>query len=404
MHVRKLILSLFLLSAAVPASAQDQLAAYDRFMTDLLQRYHLPGGALAVSRDGRLLLAKGYGFADREHNRPVEADSLFRIASISKPFTAVAILRLVEQGKLHLDDKAFSYLADLHPPKGQTPDPRLALITIRQILHHTGGWDRDISFDPMFRPLIAAEAVGAPKPASCETVIRYMMGQKLDFDPGTKYAYSNFGYCVLGRIIERVTGEKYETFVKREVLSPAGITRMKIGSSLTSDEAGGEVHYYNEGAGRSVFPSLTGQVPWPYGGFYLEAMDSHGGWIASAIDLVKFANAIDGRRGLPLLSRKSIAELTSRPAPPLPQNSLAYYGLGLSIRPVGKYANWWHGGSLPGTTTLLVRTHHGYCWAAVFNSRPEAAGKLSGDLDSGLWKAFAEVAAWPDRDLFPTWR
>jgi len=256
----------------------------------------------------------------------------------------------------------------------------------------------------MFRPIVAAEAVGAPKPATCETVIRYMLGQKLDFYPGTKYAYSNFGYCVLGRIIERVTGIKYEDFVKREVLEPTGITRMKEGGSLASDDAAGEVHYYNEGTARSVFPALTARVPWPYGGFYLEAMDSHGGWIASAIDLVKFANAIDGRRGVTLLSRKSLAELTSRPAPPLPQNSLAYYGLGWSVRPVGKYANWWHGGSLPGTTTLLVRTHHGYCWAALFNSRPEAAGKLSGDLDSGLWKAFAEVANWPDRDLFPTWR
>jgi hypothetical protein len=175
---------------------------------------------------------------------------------------------------------------------------------------------------------------------------------------------------------------------------------MKIGKSLASDDAAGEVHYYNEGKARSVFPSLSGTVPWPYGGFNLEAMDSHGGWIASAIDLVKFANAIDGRRGKPLLGRRSIAELILRPAPPLLQTAAAYYGSGWQIRPAGNDANWWHGGSLPGTTTLLVRTHHGYCWAAVFNSRPEGTNKLGGDLDSGLWKAFGEVTAWPDRDLF----
>jgi hypothetical protein len=84
----------------------------------------------------------------------------------------------------------------------------------------------------------------------------------------------------------------------------------------------------------------------------------------------------------------------------LPQNSDAYYGLGLSIRPVGTEANWWHGGSLPGTTTLMVRTHHGYCWAVLFNSRPEGNNGLGRDLDSGMWQAFQEVKDWPDRDLF----
>jgi N-acyl-D-amino-acid deacylase len=382
------------------AAAQAQLVSYDRLMSDLMQRYNLPGGAVAVTKSGKLVFAKGYGFADRDRQRPVQPDSLFRIASISKPFTSAAILKLVEQGKLHLDDKAFAYLKDLRPVQGQTPDPRLGAITIRQILHHTGGWDRDASFDPMFRPIEAAQAVGAPVPASCETVIRYMLGQKLDFDPGTKYAYSNFGFCVLGRIIERVTGVTYEEFVKREILAPAGVTRMKVGRSVASDDAAGEVRYYNEGTARSVFPSLTGRVPWPYGGFNLEAMDSHGGWIASAIDLVMFANAIDGRRGKPLLSKASIAELTSRPAPPMPQDVPSYYGLGWSIRPTDNDANWWHGGSLPGTTTLLVRGAHGYCWAAVFNSRPEGRSQLGGDLDVGLWKAFNEVSDWPTRDLF----
>jgi N-acyl-D-amino-acid deacylase len=301
---------------------------------------------------------------------------------------------------LHLDDKAFELLKNLQPLKGRKPDPRIASITIRQVLHHTGGWDRDTSFDPMFRPVVIAEAFGQPAPAGCESVIRYMLGQKLDFDPGTKYAYSNFGFCVLGRIIERVSGMRYDEFVKREILSPAGITRMKIGKSLVSDEAAGEVHYYSAATARSVFPPLGRSVPWPYGGFNLEAMDSHGGWIASAIDLVKFANAIDGRRGKALLSKTSIHELTSRPARPMAQDTAAYYGLGWDVRPVGTDANWWHGGSLPGTTTLLVRTHHGYAWAAVFNSRPEGRNHLDLDIDQGLWKAFDEVKAWPDRDLF----
>jgi CubicO group peptidase (beta-lactamase class C family) len=393
-------LRLLILAGMGALALHAQFESYDRLMADLMRHYSLPGGSLAVTRFGKLVFAKGYGLADRERSLPVKSDSLFRIASVSKPFTSVAILKLVERGKLHLDDKAFAYLKDLHPMNGKTPDPRLATITIRQILHHTGGWDRDAGFDPMFRPIEEAEAVGAASPASCETVIRYMLGRRLDFDPGTEYVYSNFGFCVLGRIIERVSGVSYEAFVKREVLAPAGITRMKIGKSLASDDGAGEVHYYQDGRARSVFPTLKGMVPWPYGGFNLEAMDSHGGWIASAIDLVKFANAIDGRRGKALLEGRSIAELTSRPAPPVAQNTDAYYGLGFSIRPAGNDANWWHGGSLPGTTTLLVRTHHGYCWAALFNSRPNGDNKLGRDLDSGLWQALAEVKDWPDRDLF----
>lgn len=388
--------------AQVPATglADSAFASYDRLMVDILLRYKIPGGAVAVTRNGKLVLARGYGYADRDRKTPVQPDSLFRIASISKTITSAAILKLTEEGKLHLDDRAFEYLKDLQPLKGRNHDPRIATITIRQILHHTGGWDRDAGFDPMFRPTMIAEAFGQPSPAGCATVIRYMLGQKLDFDPGTKFAYSNFGFCVLGRIIERVSGRRYEEFVEREILGPAGISRMKIGKSLDSEDAAGEVHYYSQFTGRSVFPPLDKIVSLPYGGFNLEAMDSHGGWIASAIDLVKFANAIDGRRGKPLLSRASIRELTSRPASPMAQDTPAYYGLGWNIRPVGTDANWWHTGSIPGTTTLLVRTHHGYCWAAVFNSRAEAINQLAGDIDSGLWKAFEEVKSWPSRDLF----
>ncbi|HEY3837896.1 MAG TPA: serine hydrolase domain-containing protein, partial [Bryobacteraceae bacterium] len=145
-----------------PLTLCAQFSSYDRLINSLMQRYHLPGASVAITRYGKLVFAQGYGLADRERQTPVKADSLFRIASISKPFTAVAILRLVEQKKLRLDDKAFAYLKDLRPPKGRAPDPRLAAITIRQILHHTGGWDRDAGFDPMFRPVIEAEAVGAP--------------------------------------------------------------------------------------------------------------------------------------------------------------------------------------------------------------------------------------------------
>jgi N-acyl-D-amino-acid deacylase len=123
--------------------AQAGLAPFDELIESLLRKYDLPGAALAVVKDGRLVVARGYGLADKEQRRAVQPDSLFRIASLSKPFTSAAILTLVERGRLRLDDRAFPLLA-----LGEPSDPRLNTITIRELLLHAGGWDRDASFDP----------------------------------------------------------------------------------------------------------------------------------------------------------------------------------------------------------------------------------------------------------------
>src|SRR5215208_4173057 len=269
--------------AAVPG-----MGPYDQSIRDLMRKYAIPGGAVAVVRDGKLFYARGFGYADVENKTPVQPDALFRIASVSKPITGVAIMKLVEEGKLELDDRVAPFIAHLTPAQGATVDPRWEQITIRQLLDHTGGWDRDKpngGFDPMFRPAIAAAAVNAPAPASAETIIRYMKGMPLDFDPGTHFVYSNFGYDILGRIIERVSGMTYEDYVKTAVLAPAGITKMQIGRARLSQRATNEVKYYQPGGETvnvdllpSVFPG-EGQVPSIYGGFYLEAMDSHGGWL-----------------------------------------------------------------------------------------------------------------------------
>src|SRR5688572_6817044 len=194
------------------------MESFDQVISDLMKTHKVPGGAVAVVKDGRLVYARGFGYADVENKVTVAPHALFRIASVSKPITAVAILRLVEAGKLELTQKVLPLIPDLQPPAGATMDPRWQNITILNLLQHTGGWDRDKpgGFDPMFRPSTAAAAVGAPAPASGETVIRYMLGQPLDFDPGTKYVYSNFGYTILGRIIERVSGMSYENYRSEE--------------------------------------------------------------------------------------------------------------------------------------------------------------------------------------------
>jgi CubicO group peptidase (beta-lactamase class C family) len=383
----------------VTGSASPGTAALDDTITTLMRKWKIPGGAMAVVKDGKLVFAHGYGQADRDAGTPVQPDSLFRIASISKPVTAAVILLLVEQGRLNLDAKVLDVLK---PPvvAGKVQDERWRQITIRQLLAHTAGFDREKSFDPMFRSNEIAEAMHARPPADTTAIIHYMLGRPLDFAPDTRWAYSNFGYCLLGRVIEQVTRQDYADAAQNLILRPAGIKRMQIGHTRLSRRLPGEVRYYTPGDPecRSVFPDEKKQVPCPYGEFYLEALDSHGGWIASTIDLLRFTTALDGSRQPCLLKPETRRLIESRP-PPLAKTP-AYYGLGWNVRPVGKGANWWHNGSLPGTMTLLVRTHNGLCWAALFNLRPQDQRAFLGELDRVIWEGVGRVAKWPQRDLF----
>jgi len=369
-------------------SLQDFKAFDDSMEAQLRQRQS--GGALAVVKDGRLVYAKGYGLGDIVNKAPVEPASLFRIASLSKPITAVAILKLAQDGKLDLDAKAFSFLT-LKPADESKVDPRLKEITVRHLLQHTGGWNRDKSGDPMFKaPIISAE-LGVPSPPNATSIIKYMLNQPLDLDPGARFAYSNFGYCVLGRIIEQVAGESYDTHVKKAVLAPMGITRMTLGRSLRENREKDEVTYYAGGKpAKPVFEALKDDVPPPYGSFNLEAMDSHGGWLASAVDLARFASSLDK-----VLNEKSLETMFARPA--IAEKAPMFYGCGWMIRPVGDGGklNTWHTGGLPGTSTLLVRRHDGLVWVALFNERLRDE-----KLDPSLHRAADTMKDWPKADLF----
>lgn len=388
--------------AQFPVTGPDVsgVSAYDNNIIPLLQKWNIPGASVAVAKNGKLVLARGYGYADKEAKTPVQPDSMFRIASISKPITGAAILHLAEQRKIDIDAKFLDVLTDYALPANA--DVRLKNITIRHLLEHSGGWDRDISGDPMFMSTEIATALSVPAPATCSNVIQYMLGKKLDFDPGTRYAYSNLGYCILGRVIEKVTGQSYEIYVRENVFAPMDIHAMRIGGSLLSGRVANEVKYYDyEGAPTtsSVFPGGA-QVPMPYGGFYLEAMDAHGGWIASAIDLTRFITALDGHRGPAFLTSDSLTEMTARPDVPHWSTTAFWYGLGLMVRPAEMDANWWHTGALRGDTTLLVRSYNGYSWAVLLNSRPRDTSKFDVEIDQAMWKALGTGLQGSATDLY----
>jgi CubicO group peptidase (beta-lactamase class C family) len=386
----------------VTGAPQAQLAAFDKLMLTFMKDHEIPGASLAIARHGHLIYARGFGYANQASREAVQPQSLFRIASISKPFTSAAILQLVERGKLRLDDHPFPLLGLVPHLESDTKiDPRLDQITIRQLLHHSGGFDRDASFDPMFRPFIIAKALGTPPPAQPSEIIRYMMGRPLDFDPGTKEAYSNFGYCVLGRVIEKVSGVSYEAYVRKEVLAPLGIHDMRLGRSLEKDITPSEVHYYphNTSLVRNVYG--PGNALWCYGGWNLEAMDSHGGWIASASDLALFASSLDDPDHCPILNHGSITEMFRRPkdtgytADGKPK--AAYYADGWEVRPVGRnQMNTWHAGLLDGTSTLLVRRYDGLTWAVLFNTDRDRQNHTLADLIDPLLHPVADqIKEWP---------
>jgi N-acyl-D-amino-acid deacylase len=309
-----------------------------------------------------------------------------------------------------LDDKVLDHLKYRpHLEPGASVDPRWKQVTILQLLRHTGGWDRDKSFDPIGIPLKIAKSLGIKPPVRPEHIVRYMMGQPLDFDPGQRYAYSNLGYLLLGRVIEAVSGRLYEDCVRKEVLAPLGIKMARLGKALAEDRAGGEVCYYDPM--KRTGPALVGphageKVPLPYGAENFEAFEAHGGWIASAPDLVRFAAAFDDPSRCPILKAKSLETMWARPEGMAGHTKrgkprLTYYGCGWDVVPVDAkgHVNTWHSGYIAGSEALLVRRWDGLDWAVLFNA--DGGDKwLALDIDPLVHKAADKVKEWPEKDLF----
>jgi N-acyl-D-amino-acid deacylase len=256
-----------------------------------------------------------------------------------------------------------------------------------------------------------AQALQVPLPITDRQIIRYSMGKPLNFDPGTAYAYSNFGYCVLGRVIEEISGRGYQEFVRKEVLAPAGIREMRLGKNLLADRAAGEVKYYDSGGrtGRAISGPKTGErAPLPYGVECIETMDANGGWIASAVDLMRFAVALEEPKKCPILKEASIEAMLAPPPGPVGheadgQPKRAYYACGWNVRTGGgrgKCAKS-HAGLLAGSSTMLACGDDGINWTALFNCDADRrAREFAGMVGGVMRQALAEVKEWPAEDLF----
>ena len=326
---------------------------------EFMATHNVPGLSVAVAKDDRIVFARGFGLADKAAGEHVTVRSRFRIASISKPITAVAALRLVEEGALRLSDRVFGAEGLLGATYGTQPyKQHIEEITVENLLAHTsGGWQNDAN-DPMFQH---------PEMDHSQLISWTLDNTALEHAPGTNYAYSNFGYCLLGRIIEKLTGERYDDAVGRLVLRPCGVREMAIARCKAEERQQDEVVYYGHEDDAPYEPNIT-------------RMDSHGGWIASAEDLVRFAIHVNGFPQEPdILQPDTIRAMSTGSA------ANPGYALGWAVNEAG---SWWHGGSLPGAATILLRTASGLCWAALANTRSPGLGA---ELDKMMWAAFGTL-------------
>uniref|UniRef100_A0A7Z0QHH6 Beta-lactamase family protein n=1 Tax=Bradyrhizobium barranii subsp. barranii TaxID=2823807 RepID=A0A7Z0QHH6_9BRAD len=337
--------------------------AMARLARSFMDKYDVPALSFAIGYAGTVVHEDAFGLADRERNETVTPRHLFRIASVSKMITSVTIFRLIEENRLKLTDRVFGPGALLGTDYGSPPySAGIDQITLEHLLTHAaGGWSND-NRDPMFTH---------PRMDHAELIAWTLANRPLDRPPGQHYAYSNFGYCVLGRVIEKLTGQAYAEHVRTEVLARCGVTDMTVAGNTREQRQAGEVAYYGQGES-------------PYE-MKVRRMDSHGGWIATPADLVQFLMHVDGyTRPANILRPRTIEVMTT--APSYSPN----YAKGFCVN---KFDNWWHNGSLPGTSTIAVRTHGGFCWAAFTNTR-RGNSNMDGDLDNLNWSMARQVGEW----------
>lgn len=365
----------------------------DNLVKRFLKRNAMNGISIAISKDDKLLFAQGYGLADIKDSISVEPRHIFRVASVSKLITAVAIMKLQEEGKLDLDDKVFAkggvlYREELTPYK----DRRLNDITVRHLLMHAGGWTQRYG-DPMFNPLQITKRVGVEAPATTDTYLKFVTSRRLHFTPGASSIYSNLGYFLLGTVVSEASGMGLEAYVQN-ILSPAGICDIHLANNNFSDHFENEVNYY-EPEGSLPIPTYSGTGELLYkrnGGNDIKLLGGAGGWVASPVELVKLISVIDGDPAVEdILTEESITEMVS-------SSPIGFDPLGW--RSVNRGGTWVRTGSMPGTQALIKKLPNGFNYAIVTNTSSWTGPSFANSLSALMNKIFRSVDEWPDHDLF----
>lgn len=330
-------------------------ASIDSEVSRIMNKYNIPGLQLAITYKDRLVYLKSYGVGNKETGEPVTNESLFRIASVSKVITLVAILKLIDEKRLRFDDKVFGQNGVLGFDFGTKPyNQHVEAITVKHLLEHKSGWT-NYPFDPMF---------GYPG-YSNEDLLTEMLDNRPPANlPGAVENYLNFGYFVLARIIEKVTGLPYETYVRQTLFEPFGITGIKVGRNTVDQRYENEVTYYDQ---ENYSPYLID----------VTRMDAAGGWVANAADLARL---------LVRINRNSLKPDV------LPGSALNYLYL--------SFHTWVFNGSMSGTASSLVRINDDLGGAIVVNTRAIPDREMLNDINNLLTNRVSQISQWPAYDLF----
>lgn len=341
----------------------EELQKMDRDIERFMRKWGIKGVSLAVSRNDSLLYAKGYGWAEEEKGIRMEPSHILRMASVSKLVTAVGIMKLQEEKKLKLTDKVFGPSGILNDTAyaGSIRDKRYYKISVEDLLRHRAGFTNRQG-DPMFSTryiMIGNNLTSAP---DHETLLRIILRRSLRYDPGTWQRYSNFGYLLLSMIIEKVSGMDYETFMRKEVLEPAGCFDFRIAGNYYKDKYPNEVKYYvHDKAGLvDEYNNSGNQVERCYGGNDVHNLAGAGAWCASAAEICRLVASVDMDSVVPdILDRRSIEAMTA-------YIDRSTFPLGWAD--VKKNGEWVRSGTLSGTSALVKRYKDGECWVLITNT------------------------------------
>ena len=374
-------------------SSGSEFDGVEKTVCAFLKKWSIEGASVAIAKDGKLIFARGFGYADTASKTEAQPYSQFRIASISKLVTAIGIMKLQEERKLALTDSVFGSHGILNDPYfAQPKDKRVYNITVAELLGHESGWTSRYG-DQMFMPLEIAEKMGVKPPVDTKTIVRFALDKRLHYTPGQGKAYSNLGYSILGLIIEKVSGMSYEDFCDKTFLEPLGIYDMKIAGNLRTEKAPFEVTYYEPSDVR-LKPSIYGTgelVPPSYGGNDIKALGAAGAWVATAPDLMRLLLAVDGFNTRPdILTDQSIRFMTDN------ENGFAPVGWKATVMD----GTWWRTGSFPGSAAMMKRQSDGISWVVLFNSSAWNGPEIYSYISNMMNRVILKIEPWPDYDLF----
>ncbi len=362
------------------------LAELDGIMQQTLQQYYVPGGSLAVAHNGKLVYAKGFGVANLRTQEPVTATTLFNLASCTKAISAFGVMRLVEAGKLRLDDTMYSVIGRPNLVRGMQADPRVAQITVRQLLHHSAGWNDDSGYIKAGNEVTRLAPNGLPY----SEAVRVLLATPLDYAPGTQAKYANGDWNLIKYIIECASGRSYADFMQ-EQLNSIGIRDM---CEESRGVMRGQASRYG-GLPPRIIPGGQRTVP---------LMPDFGNWMASSVDMVKFLTAIDGTR-MQGITYDSFQQLIAPLPPPMKNNSNgSHFGLGLdSVRMTPEGVTFSKNGGKPGVHCQIIHLPNNTDFCLMLNGGSSPDGTTVNPLSTSL-KAIRQVLnnvkEWPAGDLF----